>query len=282
MPSLADKDLFLTFLPEPGEALINFFRHIEKQGKPAKSVNLGLSSLEAPSARLAVSLYQIEKTGTADVAFTVESIQKPDPRIPKSGAAFTLWEYSGPDPRSSFPHPPEAVSRCVGDIAASAYSREGWANQGWRTAQELGIGSANDLLAVMVHPPVRRDPYIAWVWLQRVQIAAAFVLGNIDPGWEPSIRKRALFSLARGPMDWTVGAALLPLSLIAEKEPGTAESIGELYQELMTSLPGPGFIPYEFALFWCVSRLLTLKLVSEPLRKKLAVPFLARMKSQSK
>jgi hypothetical protein len=282
MPSLADKDLFLTFLPEPGEALINFFRHIEKQGKPVRSVNLGLSSLEAPSARLAVSLYQIEKTGTADVAFTIETIQKPDPRIPKSGTAFTLWEYTGTDPRTSFPHPPEAVSRRVGDIAASAYSREDWADQGRRTAQELGTGSANDLLAVMVHPPVRRDPFLTWVWLQRVQIAAAFGLGNIDPGWEQSIRKRALFSLARGPMDWTVGAALLPLSIIAEQEPGTAESIGELYLELLASLPGPGFIPYEFALFWCVSRLLTLKPTSEPLRKKLAIPLLARLKSQSK
>ena len=282
MPSLNDKDLFLTILPEPGEALINFFRNIEKQGKPAKSVKLELSSIEAPSARLAVRLYQIEKTGTADVEFKIESIQQPDPRIPHQAIAFTVWEYSGMEPRTAFPHPPEMVSRRVGEIAASAYSRDGWADQGRRAARELGPNSADDLLAVMVHPPVRRDPFVAWVWLQRVQIASAFVLSNIDSGWEDSIRKRCLFSLARGPMDWTVGAALLPLSYIAEEEPEHAESIGELYYELLMAFPTAGFIPYEFALLWCISRLLSLRLVSDSLRKKLTASFLARLKPPPK
>ena len=279
MASLNDKDLFLTFLPEPGEALINFFRQIEKQGKPAKSVKLELSSIEAPSARLAACLYQMEKTGSADVEFKVGGIQAPDPRIPHHPVAFTLWEYSGAEPRTSFPHPPETVSRRVGEIAATAYSRDAWADQGRRAAGELGPNAADDLLAVMVHPPVRRDPFVAWVWLQRVQIASAFVLGGIDAGWEDSIRKRCLFSLARGPMDWTVGASLLPLSYIAEKEPEHAENIGELYYELLTALPTAGFIPYEFVLLWCISRLLGLKLISEPLRKNLAAAFLAKLKS---
>ncbi len=282
MPSLNDKDLFLTILPEPGEALINFFRNIEKQGKPAKSVKLELSSIEAPSARLAACLYQIEKTGSADVEFKVAGIQAPDPRIPHRPVGFTLWEYSGMEPRTSFSHPPEFVSRRVGEIAGMAYSRDGWADQGRRAAQELGPTSTDDLLAVMVHPPVRRDPFVAWVWLQRVQIASAFVLGGIDTGWEDSIRKRCLFSLARGPMDWTVGAALLPLSYIAEREPDHADSIGELHYELLTALPTAGFIPYEFVLLWCISRLLGLKLVSEPLRKKLAALFLARLKPPPK
>jgi hypothetical protein len=282
MPSLNDQNLFLTFLPEPGEALINFFRHIEKEGKPAKSVKLELSSIEAPSARLAACLYQIEKTGTADVEFRVESIQTPDPRIPHHPVAFTLWEYSGMEPRTAFPHPPETVSRRVGEIAATTYSRDDWADQGRRAARELGPNSADDLLAVMVHPPVRRDPFVAWVWLQRAQIASAFVLGAIDSGWEDSIRKRCLLSLARGPMDWTVGAALLPLSYIAEKEPEYADNIGELYYELLISIPKSGFIPFEFVLLWCISRSLSLKLISDSLRKILAAPFLARLKPPPK
>jgi hypothetical protein len=54
----------------------------------------------------------------------------------------------------------------------------------------------------------------AWTWIWSVQVAAAFVIAQLEADWEGSFRKEALFSLVNGPMDWTVNAAIIALTVL--------------------------------------------------------------------
>jgi hypothetical protein len=107
----------------------------------------------------------------------------------------------------------------------------------------------------MVHPPRRPDGIMIWTWLHRVQVAAAFICAHLDDGWQGSLRKRVLFSLAHGPLDWTVEAALVALAQIAREEPATVPDIGALYLELFHALPDRGGIPYLNALMMAATTL---------------------------
>jgi tetratricopeptide (TPR) repeat protein len=112
-----------------------------------------------------------------------------------------------------------------------------------------------DLLGTMVHPPARPDTLPIWVWVQRAQVAAAFVIAHLGEGWDGSPRQRVLCSLARGPMDWSVEAAIVALAQVAQREPAAVRDIAALYLELLESLPTPGGIPYLHALLACAARL---------------------------
>jgi hypothetical protein len=57
-----------------------------------------------------------------------------------------------------------------------------------------------------------------------------------------------LLSLARGPMDWSVEAAIIALGQLARDEPGAVPEVSALYLELLRSLPHPGAVPYLNAL----------------------------------
>jgi tetratricopeptide (TPR) repeat protein len=92
-------------------------------------------------------------------------------------------------------------------------------------------------------------------WVYRVQVAAALVLAHLDGGWEDSLRRKALLSLANGPVDWTVDAALVALSALAREEEDAAAEVVRLFRELRKAAPADGLICYHGALLWCSLRL---------------------------
>jgi hypothetical protein len=269
---------FVNYLPEPSDALINLLRGIIKDGGDLAKFKVGLSSLEAPSARLAIQLYQIEKYGQADLVVEVAAIQQPDARIPHKPVDFVLWEYKGTEPQTSLHLPSSHVSETISQLAQMPYLPQKWADQGSKFAKDLGVDKANELLAVMVHPPARLSQFPIWEWLPRVQVASAYVIARLDSGWDNSIRHRYLFSLARGPMDWSVEAALLPLAYIAKTEPSVRNSIAELYFELLHGMPRPGGIPYRDALLWSISEIIE-SIPDSTLQIKLSKRFIAELKT---
>jgi hypothetical protein len=262
---------FLSYLPDPDDATINLLRRVDEKNADAATFTIGLSSLESPSARLAFQLYQIEKYGNSKLVISVGEIQKPDPRIPHQPVEFVLWKYEGTEPKPAFPPPSAGTGEFLGAIAASPFERGKWIAAAWALAGKLGAQRAGDLLGAMLYPPPRPPSLKIWDWVHRIQIASAYTVAFLDPGWENSVRKRCLFSLARGPMDWTVGAAVLALGAVAERESGTAPSIGALYLELLGSLPRPGGVPYYLALLWSITRIIGL--VPTPLQTDLVRKF---------
>jgi hypothetical protein len=101
------------------------------------------------------------------------------------------------------------------------------------------------------------DGMRAYLWLQRVQIAAAFLLASIDAGWKDSARRRALFSLLMGPVDWTCGAALLALTGLALEDADVQAEVTPLLRSLLNAIPNPGQVCYAHALVYCYLHLPT-------------------------
>lgn len=254
---------YISSLPEPSDALINLLRQVSEQQADLRTFTVSLSALESPSACLAIELYQLEHFGAADLNVDVAKIQRPDPRLPLGPVEYLLWRYNGNRPQPAVALPSSEVAGMMAAFAAVPYEIDAWSYLGQRSASSLGSASLPDLLGVMVHPPKRQDPFTIWEWVHRVQFAAAFTLAHLDEGWEGSLRRQALLSLARGPMDWTVEAAIVALWRVAVMEPASIADIEALYMQLLDKLPDAGAVPYIQALLLC-----SMYMPSEKLRKR--------------
>jgi hypothetical protein len=199
---------------------------LEKKGEPAERLKpLSLPYLEAPSNYLA-----FDELRHVDV--TVAEIQTPDPRLPRRPVEFLLWKYDDLRPKVAVPPPHPAVAWAVVEIAASNYQLEVWIKQARRLAEQMRPVHVTDLLATMVYPPRPPDVRRPWVWVYRVQLAAALVIAHLDQGWLRSVRRKALLALANGPADWTTDAALIALTVVALDDEEAAEEVAKLFREM--------------------------------------------------
>lgn len=237
---------YFGYLPEPSDATTNSMRQALEKGATLQS--LAVTSLEAPSNYLAFpQLWQMP--------VTIGAVPAPDPRQPRRPVEYVLWRYAGTRPVVALSAPPESIAREVAALAAQPYQLQSWLRQASRLASRLGPETVGVLLATMVHPPKPPAAEKPWVWVFRVQVAAALIIAQLDSGWDGSARKKALFSLAFGPMDWTVNAALFALATIALDEEDKAAEIAGVFRELLRSLPRGGPVCYYPTLLWCGLRL---------------------------
>jgi tetratricopeptide (TPR) repeat protein len=234
---------YVGFLPDPADATTRLKKMPGERGNAAS-----LPWLEAPSNYLAYGWL-------SKMDLVMARIQEPDPRLPRGRVDHILWKYSGTTPRVAVAAPDPEVSHAVARIAAQAYHLDTWCGHARRLAEHLGPARIDDLLATMVHPPsaVQTDRPAEWVF--RIQVAAALVIAHLDAGWEDSVRRKALFSLAGGPMDWTVDAALVALTVLARDEDDLAADITLLFRRLRDGLPAENAFSYYPALLWCSLRL---------------------------
>jgi tetratricopeptide (TPR) repeat protein len=251
---------YVDYLPEPAEATINGVRKIVAEHpdiKPgAAKVRFGVSSIEVPSCRVATEDALKMPRGT--LVMEVGGVPSPDPRQPIGPVDHVIWNYEGTDPRPAMPAPPAEVVAAVARLAGRPYDLDAWAEQAAIIAAQLGPGAVEGLLGVLVHPPATPDGWRPWNWIRSVQFAAALVLSRVDDGWEGSLRRKALVSLARGPVDWTTEAAIVALSQVCREEtlsPAAKEEIVEVLRELARALPDEGHCCYHYALAAAVSRL---------------------------
>lgn len=245
---------YINFLPEPADATINVLKQISQQNIDGIT-QLAVNCLESPSARLALDLYMSGKGNGKSVKVGVAEIQKPDPRYPQRDVAYLLWKYDGVDPLPAVNPPSPKIAQAISAIAAQPFHITKWSSLARRLGADSDPQSLNDLLGVMVHPPECPQDIPLWIWIQHVQVAAALTIAYIDNSWDDSLRKKALFSLALGPMDWSVGAAVLALTQIALEEPQTEAEILALFTQIFGNLPRPGAIPYIDTLVLCLLRM---------------------------
>ena len=79
-------------------------------------------------------------------------------------------------------------------------------------------------------------------------MACALLIGHLDEGWNPSIRKRALYSLIMGPVDWLVDAGLLVLGWLGRDNPEIRAEAHQMFSWMATRIPGEGYTCYEYPL----------------------------------
>ena len=200
-----------------------------------------LSTLEAPSARLAIELERAAHGLDPHYELVVETVPDiEDPRVPCAKVDHLLWTYDGTRAEPALPPPDPSVAALVAALAAKPFHPgDNWA-QASHVAARLGPVAVDHLLAAMVHPsPVPAGTH-ALAWLPRLQSAAAMVIAQIDDGWEGSVRRAALRSMLLGPGDWTTGVAIDVLASIARDEPAHAQDIERLFRQRAHHLPEQG------------------------------------------
>ena len=248
---------YFGFLPSPSDAFVNVLRKITEslRNQPTApddgpfTLNYRVSGLEAPSNRLALGLLLRRFGKRMDLNATVESIAVPDPRLPLGRVPYQLWRYEKTEPIPVLPPPPEDVSEAVAALAASEYDFTEWAKSASKQGSALGTDRVDDLLGVMVHPPTAPDSIDPWDWVLRIQLAASLFVIGLDQGWTGSLRRKVLVALVNGPMDWSVGTAIIAVSYLAASDPTIAAEAIELFRERLRNMPGEGYVCYAVPLF---------------------------------
>jgi hypothetical protein len=201
---------------------------------------LSVSTVEAPSARLAIELELAAFGLPPRIEMIYGGVPAHDPRVAVADVAYTLWRWNGLHAAPGLPAPPGEVAALVAGLASQRY--EPWVNwaQASHVAARLGPAATADILAVMVHPPALPAGANALDWLPRVQLAAAMVAAQVDDGWEGSRRRAALHALLLGPSDWATVAGIRALGWVARTEPACAQDIHRLFEERERHLPTEG------------------------------------------
>lgn len=247
---------YFTWLPNPGDstyfAARNVVAELTRRPPPptGRGIDVHLQHMEAPSALRAFKLWTDARGWTAvGMRARVEGVQEPDTRFAKGQVDFTLWAFDDKVPRPNCPAPDPRVAQAIAAIARKPYSLAMWQRDAQALAAQMGPPWLNQLLFTMVQPPplphLDADPF---AWLQKVQVAVALVVANLDAGWEGSARKRALESLVRGPVDWTVDAGIIALGWLAKNDPAIRSSVEQTFAWLESQIPKTGFTCYEYPL----------------------------------
>jgi tetratricopeptide (TPR) repeat protein len=258
-------------LPPPEEATLGILGHIAEKARKSEPLPVGdmkitLSALEAPSSRLAGRLGLEALCVSARMIFLISSIQEPDPRLPRRAVRHQVWRYAEErkffgkklttEPVAAVPAPPEALAQAIARIAVGEFNRSAWLAAAEDMVRRLRP-DVLDLLGVMAEPPFPPPEQDASIWLLKVQMAAGLAVARFDPEtpWPRSLRREVLFDLANGPMDWTVDAAIVALTALAQIEPEIVPDVTGLFLDLLEHQPRPGHLCYEQALIRCFPQL---------------------------
>lgn len=238
---------YAAYLPEPVEASVSFLRRMGPELPEGRRAVLTIRGFEGPSARRAVAMHLLRK-GPRRFALELRTraLPSPDPRRPRGPVEYLLWEFEGLRPVAAVsPPPPGPCLEELLAIARAPYELEAWAEQGRALGERWGREALPVLLGSMAHPPEPPDDRDAWSWVRHVLFAAALALAYVDTGWRGSLRRLVLLSLARGPMDWSVEAAVVALAHLARSDPEIEQEVAGELIDMATSIPRPGRCCYE-------------------------------------
>ncbi len=267
------------FLPTPGDDTVKLLQRLlvdpqfaHQFGRPAAHQAMILSQAdspssdkpepfpipmavwEAPSNRLVWQFEQRRRPGMPDYAPSLETIPEPDPRQALGTLHHPLWKIEGTKVRPALDPPRPEVARAIASLASADPQIPQWWQRARHLALYLGVERIPDILAVMVHPPEipeGRPQIPAWAWIPRLQVAAALTIARMDANWDDrSPRRTALGELIRGPLDWTITAAILALDGIAHTTPAAAPDVAVWFEELYRRTPRVGHWDHLNALFW--------------------------------
>jgi len=249
---------YVDFLPPATDATANALRGVirELESDPSRAdggtVTLSVTHPESPSVLNAFRLWAMSRGVTINVELQVDKVQSPDPRVPKSDVDFTLWQYDEFSPSPAVDAPDPRLAAAIGMIAQEPYNLERYEQKAAELREKIKLppdAFLPHLTATMVHPPPLPSPdYDPINWIQRVQVASALLIAQLDDGWNPSVRKRALYSMIMGPVDWLVDAALVVLGWLGSKSPDIRGEAAQMFRWMYGQIPKEGYTCFEYPL----------------------------------
>jgi hypothetical protein len=246
---------YIGYLPEPTDATVNMLRQVSANVaqnddmQEGGSIKIKVNYLEVPSVFLAIDLQFRALNVPMRVIVKTGKVPKPDPRKPGGRVKHLLWKYRFKTAKPALAPPSDGrIVETVAELALQPYDYQANWDQARSAARHLQADSVRDILATMVHPPPIQDGSPSWVWLPRVQLAAAQLSAHLDRGWNGSIRKQALLDVAAGPIDWTTEAAIVAVAQLARDTKEAAADVRGLFAQLLERAPREGHCCYFTAL----------------------------------
>lgn len=245
---LADRATpWVALLPTPRESTITMLPRLRSNPKAAAStVTMDLSHLESPSSQLAIRRFL--RIFGGDLVLRVAQVPTPDMRITRQHTRFPLWRWSGTTAQPAMPLPNDPrVITTITTIASQRYHSTLWLTRGAGIARQGGLRSTfediEQLLRTALHPPPGPKNIEPWLWDHRVVHAVALVLAGF-PGWERSLHRDALLSMAAIRNDWLAEAALSAMTERALQEPAIRSEVQALLLAVLRDGPVEGY--------WCL------------------------------
>ncbi|MCA9649974.1 MAG: hypothetical protein KC501_08700 [Myxococcales bacterium] len=250
------REAYVDYHPGPADATAHFAEEAMRRaaGSPEAAdgdrVSTSVSHIESPSVQIAWRLRMQEIGITLPLTTFFEAVQQPDPRTPKGQVDLVAWQYEGTQARPALGSPDPRAAQAVAAIAAQRYHLPTWADLAQSTAASFGSPWAQHLVATMLDPPPAPDHVHPLDWVPRVQVAAALVIAFGQEGY------RTLYSLAIGPVDWVVDAAIVAIGELALRSPAVRPNAEPLLEWLCSQIPREGFTSYGYPLACTLLRLL--------------------------
>jgi tetratricopeptide (TPR) repeat protein len=248
----------------PADASINNMNQIAQQveqalasgqgGPITGTIKLTLTGLETPSCQVSVDRQLQRWGGGVKLEREVRGMQSPDPREPRVPVHYRLWVHENLIARPAVEQPPPPVAEAIAALARSRYDLGTWAGHAVGIAERLGEANIPALLGVMAIPPDAPQGVRMWDWMARMQMATTLVIGALAER-EGSAGRQVLIDLANGPLDWATAAAVVALTVLAQRDPRCAPEVRQLFAEVYQGLPRPGADFYENVLLNCRLRL---------------------------
>ncbi|MFJ8626999.1 hypothetical protein ACIRD3_29760 [Kitasatospora sp. NPDC093550] len=221
---LSHREPWLGMVPGASEATVNLLHQVLAAPGTDRdtAIDCGVSTLEPPSSRLALHLALPHCT----VAYG--SVDEPDPRRPlsTSATATRVWAWDGTDPKPAVAAPAPESAELVRATAGIVWPSLPAA---YDHAVRLAGIPLDDLLGVLVHPPLPREDELGRallahqpeLWVRAVQAFACLGIAHhrTDQPWPESDRRRVLLDLLLGPEDWVAEAAGFALVAIGWTHP---------------------------------------------------------------
>jgi hypothetical protein len=242
------REAFVDYHPGPGDATAHYAEEAmcRAAGSPEAAhndrVTTTVSHIESPSVQIAWRLRMAEIGINLPYTPFFEAIQQPDPRVPKGQVDFVAWVYEGTTARAAIGEPDPRVAEAIAAIARQRYHLSTWAEAAGAAAMQFGPAWAQHLVAVMLHPPAAPEHLHPLDWVPRMQLAATLVIA-CGPGG-----LRTLQTLALGPVDWIVDAAIVALGELALRNPAARGEVEQLFAHLRAQIPAEGYTCYAYPL----------------------------------
>ncbi|MFF2612174.1 hypothetical protein [Kitasatospora sp. NPDC058046] len=231
---LSHREPWLGLVSGATEATVNVLHQVLAAADTSRDTEIECtaSTVEPPSSVLAVRLALLRST------VRYQAVGEPDPRLPLTEPTTRIWAWDGTDPRPAVDPPAPQSAELVRATAEIFWPTVPAA---YDHAVRLAGLPLDDLLGVLVHPPVPREDDLGRallahqpeLWVRAVQVFACLGIAHhrADQPWEGSERRRVLRDLLLGPEDWVVEAAGFALVAIGWTQPRTRADIAELLRQ---------------------------------------------------
>ena len=241
-------------VPAAGDVVLDALRQVLSSDLAA-GAQVKLSALEAPSALRTLA------TVAPDLSVAVDDVPSPDIREPRRADGYPLWRYDGTSAAPALAPPSPAAAERLRELAHPVWPHPPAA---YDAAIGLAAVDADDLLALLVHPPAVPDTEVGqalgahdpalWVRCTQVWACLGLLHHRTDEAWEGSTRRRLLVELAWGVEDWVTEAALFALVTYAWVDPGARADVARLMAERLADVARVGATrPVTIA--WSVAQL---------------------------